>query len=702
MATDSDVARLRQKYTGEPRAVALEWYRNNGLHQGLVPDATDWVQELLEAGVLQALVRSPLDDGSPVSAGTLCGVVAASPRSHGLTLWCRDADLPLLLARLLPAQTGPDISGVPWLRPWASPEEDLALGLIGRQARITVRVRHATGTGRGARVRVGRAGREDLERAHAWTIAAGGTPLWDESLPQRAEGGPLELLGRRFGAGEAAPWSRALRRAGLFLERMPDWRSRPPAAEELEGPNPVRLQPRAAGPARTTNGDVVAVTSSNGRGGYGCTTAAVVLAGALARSGNRVLVLGGDDPSNVVALFGNQPTPAFTGNGSVNVGLLPPDAEAAREMVSRARQWQYDVVVLDPGFQQRRLVDTSDLVLAVMPDRPRGGGSLWTDTRVVDRRPEHVRMWEWLDERSGAWTPPAPDPVQRLMILLDLMFAVYLAARAEDGDPRVYDPADAEEIEEWWGDLAHIAFDTDYDAAELDDEDYPDGGGDDTASTASVPEGTELDSWRADFISFLHPEGLRRHPDQWPHVASSWPERQRQRQAAGLMPGHKSEDEWWALLKVFFADVEEDAVATWGLALWEEHRSRWATALIRDENLYPPFDDLVESTEIPRQGTDVARDLAGEMRGLPPMPVIGVLTRARRDIDAQQLNDTAAAVTEHGLSGLALLPDLREWSELWGNPAGLATPSPRAAATSLALARAVTEQLPRRAKGERA
>ncbi|MET8605765.1 hypothetical protein ABZV92_19700 [Streptomyces rubiginosohelvolus] len=712
MATESDLARLRQKYTGEPRAVALDWYRTNGLHQGLVPDAAASARTLLEAGLLEALARSPLGGEAPTTAGTLYGISAASPRTHGLTLWCRDEDLPIVLGRLLPARTGHGLAGVPGLRPWAAPDQDLSLGLIGQEARITVRGRMVAGTGRGTRARARRTGPEDLERAQAWTIAAGGTPVWDDPFPQRDEQRPLELLGVRFGAGEAVRWSRALRRVGLFLEQVPDWRSRPPADEELEGPHPTRLEPRAVGPARTSSGAVVAVTSSDGRGGYGCTTTAVVLAGALARSGNRVLVLGGDDPSNVVKLFGKQPAPDFAGSGSVNVGLLPPDAETARDMLSRVRGWDYDVVILDPGFQRRSLTDLGDLVLAVAPDRDHRSGPLWTETEIIDRRPAHVRMWEWLQEELSLWTPPALDPAQSLMILLDLMFAVYTVARAEDGDPRVYDPSDAHEVEEWWEGVGRVAFGLD-DPDDYDDEGIEDwdgeeddesgeegGGGSRNLLASATPGDAELDAWRADFIRCLQDEGRRRHPEQWREAAASWPDRHRQRQAAGLGPGQRSVEEWRPVLNAFFDEVEDDAVAAWGPELWEQYRSRWATGVMLNEDLLAPFSDLVETKELRRQGSDIAQDLVARMRGLPPRPVLGVLARARHDVDAHQFNDTAEAVLEHGLSGLALLPDLAEWTHLWGDLSSLVAPSPRAATTSLALAQAVTALLPRSTEGE--
>lgn len=702
MATERDVARLRQKYTGESRAVALEWHRNNGLQQGLVPDAADWVQELLEAGVLRALMRPVLHTDEPASTGTLAGVVAASPSAGGLTLWVRESDVPLVLARLLPVQVGPDLSGVPWLRAWASADQDLRLGLIGRSAHITVRVQHTSGTGRTARAWAGRASEEDLERAAASAGAAGGRPVWDEPLPQRVEGGPLELLSRPFAPGEAARWSRALRRAGLFLERVPDWRSRPPAAEELEGPSPARLQPRAVGPAGTSGGGVVAVTSADGRGGYGCTTTAVVLAGALARSGNRVLVLGDEEPSNVLRMFGHQPPPTFTGRGRLNLGILPDDPAEAWEMISQARQWEYDVVVLDPGFQRRHLADGSDLILAMMTDRPQGSGgsALWTYTEVIDRRPQQVQMLQWLDEQLAGHPSQELSPLETLMTFLDLMFGVYSAARSEDGEASVYDASDPDEVEEWWGDFHNVLH---WGSPDLDDtEDDEEGPGSAPAGDAASKVGVDLDVWRADFIRFLDHEGRARHPEHWPQATAGWAERHRQRQREGLAPGDMSEDEWWVVLKEFFANVEERAVERWGLSLWEEHRARWAAAVIRDEDLFAPFEGLVEYNQLPRQAAVIAQDLAGEVRGLPPAPVLGVLGRSRHAIDAGQLNETAAAITQHGLSGLMVLPELHEWGTLWGNPAGLASPSPRAAAASLALARSVTEQLPQRPKGERA
>jgi hypothetical protein len=60
-------------------------------------------------------------------------------------------------------------------------------------------------------------------------------------------------------------------------------------------------------------------------------------------------------------------------------------------MVAGARQWEYDVVVLDPGFQRRHMEGGSDLILAMMSER-NDGSSVWTYTEVIDRRPQHAQM----------------------------------------------------------------------------------------------------------------------------------------------------------------------------------------------------------------------------------------------------------------------------------------------------------------------
>ncbi|MFE6272211.1 hypothetical protein ACFVQ9_25860 [Streptomyces goshikiensis] len=710
MAGDREAARLRQRYTGEPRAAALDWYRRHGLHRGLVPDALESDQELLEGGILKALARPSLRPNVAVPAGTLFGVAAASPDASGMAIWCRSEDLSLVLARLLPSRLGERVSGVPWLRPWARPDEDLVLGLIGHRARITVRVQHTDGVGRTARSWVGKAGREDLDRAAAWAEEVGGAPLWHRSAPDPAEGALRELLAGGFAADEAVLWSRALRRAGLFLEDLPDWSMRPPTLGELAGPNPNRIRARAVGPARTTGGGVVAVTSASGRGGCGSTTTALVLAAALARAGNRVALHGGSDPNSAASFFGEQGIAEFAGRGCVDLTVLPEDRKAARDLIAQARR-QYDVVVLDAGFQHRHLVGEADLTLAVMTERRRGGGSVWTETEVTDRRPEHVRMWQWLDDQLDQSPLPAPDPVERMQTFLDLMFVGYAEDRANDTDPAVYDAADPEDVEDWWDDwgseLSGItsdqrADDEDFDALEADGS-VPSGHADEAGGGArrmgSPAEAEVLDSWRQDFITFVDREGAHRHPEVWPLASGNWAARNKQRHAAGLAPGEMSDAEWRQHLDAFLADVEPAALATWGMGLWEERRAQWATAFVRDEDLLAPFEDAIEYRDVTRSGADVAADLAREIQGLPPMPVLAVLARTHHDLDSRTFNETALRIKDHGPAALAALPDLQEWALLRDVPASLADAGPRAAAASLALARDVADRLAALRKG---
>ncbi|MFD7553584.1 hypothetical protein ACFV9E_03470 [Streptomyces sp. NPDC059835] len=515
----------------------------------------------------------------------------------------------------------------------------------------------------------------------------------------------MELLARGFAADEAVLWSRALRRAGLFLEDLPDWSARTPTADELEGPNPNRIRARAVGPIRTTGGGVVAVTSANGRGGCGCTTTAVVLAAALARSGNRVALLGASDPNNAESLFGEQGVPDLAGRGRMDLVVLPAERRAARDSIAQARQL-YDVVVLDAGFQQRELAGDGDLALAVMTERRRGGGSVWTDTEVTDRRPKHVQMWQWLDDQLVRNPLPVPEPEERMRTFLDLMFAEYVEDRATHADPAVYDAADSEDVEDWWG-ACESALGGNIDEWWGDVDDF-----DDLSADGSVPaehpdnaaegeigpsgrpvEAEDLDNWRQDFIEFLDQEGARRQPELWPLATADWADRNRERQLADLAPGERTEAERWQELDSFLADVEPEALEKWGAGLWEEHRARWAAAFIHEEDLLEPFEDAIEYREVPRSGADIAADLAHEIHGLPPMPVLGVLARTRHDLDARTLNETALRIKDHGPAGLVVLPDLQEWAALRGAPAALAEPGPRAAAVSLALARDVAERL---------
>ncbi|MFI1204835.1 hypothetical protein ACH4VR_36320 [Streptomyces sp. NPDC020883] len=81
------------------------------------------------------------------------------------------------------------------------------------------------------------------------------------------------------------------------------------------------------------------------------------------------------------------------------------------------------------------------------------------------------------------------------------------------------------------------------------------------------------------------------------------------------------------------------------------------------------------------------------------MPTIAVLNRVRRDIDAGQLNGTAAALTGYGLAELVTMPNLREWQAPWDMSEQLANPAPRAATIAFSLARTVTDHMSQQARG---
>ncbi|MGI5292797.1 hypothetical protein ACQEVF_57130 [Nonomuraea polychroma] len=133
-------ARWRQLYTGEPYTAALEWYRRNGLYNGLVPDAEDPRQQRLEAAVLAALARPSAMPAPPRLRKPLLALAGATPDVDALTLRPASQHLPHLLASLLPARTAHGVSGVPGLRARLSRRTgQLTLGRIHDDAVIGIR-----------------------------------------------------------------------------------------------------------------------------------------------------------------------------------------------------------------------------------------------------------------------------------------------------------------------------------------------------------------------------------------------------------------------------------------------------------------------------------------------------------------------------------------------------------------------------------
>ena len=338
MSTERHAVRLRRQYTGEGRQAALAFYRRHGMHFGLVPDTHDPQQRAFEAAVLHTLARPHPALGPLRTPEVPLGLAAASPGVESLVLWPHPDHLTDLLLHLLPTRADDGIAGLPALRAATGPYQDLVVRLVGRAARITIR---ATGA--------------DLERARAAAQAAGREPLWDQAAPAMRERHAWSTLVDSFAPGEAQMWSRALRRPGLANPTMPTkWAGRAPSAGELEGPKPHQLLPRPIGPLAGKIRGTVAVTPAGGRGGVGgCTTVALHLAGALARSGTRVVVLAdGKDAASPLAPdrhFGTAPWyDLVPGLPALRGAILPDDREEAHALVERARA-HADVVIVDTG-----------------------------------------------------------------------------------------------------------------------------------------------------------------------------------------------------------------------------------------------------------------------------------------------------------------------------------------------------------------
>ncbi|WP_329020419.1 hypothetical protein [Streptomyces sp. NBC_01601] len=493
MSRDGQNVLLRQQYTGEPRQAAHAFYQARGLHFGLVPDATDPQQQLLEAAVMLGLARPRLPELTETAAHF--GLRGVSPDVDRLVLWPDRDRIPQLLARVLPVRTHEGIVGVAGLRvrPPAGRTDTLLLARPGHRAHLTVRAR-----------------RRDLEAAEQLTKDTGLDPLWTTGTPQAEEQAVWKYLADGLPPEERALWSRALRRIALQASGSSEWAERPPTRQELDGPKPQRIAPRPVGPIGGPARGVIAVTTSRGQAGLGCTTAALALANALARTGTRVAFLGAgaENPTGLAYLLRDElpPTGVLTdiaddlpGGGALRAMTLPPDPARARELLAEASR-THDTVVLDAGaaFQMRRLVEHADTVLALVPYQPQ----VWGHT----------------------------EDTARLLQFLDVMFAAYVEDRTEAealGEPEdsaVYVEG-ASNVDRWWAEYQHGLFDV---------EDWP-----------SLPDelaSGHLNSWRRDFLAFLDREGRRRHPETWEAATRVWVTRNRARNYRGLQPSEDAND----------------------------------------------------------------------------------------------------------------------------------------------------------------
>ncbi|MEW1760358.1 hypothetical protein AB0393_28090 [Streptomyces cyaneofuscatus] len=604
MSRDSNTILLRQQYTGEPRQAAHAFYQARGLYFGLVPDAADPQQQLLEAAVMHTLARPALPElRGPQATFGLRGV---SPDVDRLVLWPAPEHLPHVLAQILPVRRDEGIAGVPGLRvrPPAGRTDTLLLARPGHRAHLSVRAR-----------------RRDLAAAEQWVLDAGLEPLWTTSAPQRAESAAWDELAEHLPPEDRALWSRALRRIALRAKDPANWTQRPPSPAELEGPKPERIAARPVGPAGGPARGVIAVTTSRGQAGLGCTTVALALAAALARTGTKVALLGSgrEDPNGLAYLLGDQlpPTGTFAelapnlpGPGALDAMTLPTDPARAHTLITEAAR-THDTVVLDAGmaFQLRHLVEHTDAVLALVAYQ----GEVWGHT----------------------------ENTARLMQFLDREFAFYAESLleaeelGEDLDFDVYADDDPVDVDHWWSEYAYALLTTDG---------WP--------RLPGEKEADRLDSWRADFLTFLAPEGCLRHPATWDTVATVWAKRNRDRNLRGLDLDEATDDLTGYLdeadIKVVRHLSEPASVTNW----------------LREQ-----FDHLAEDG-----------------------PTL-LLARTPEDVDQHQLAEVREGLRARGIPDTLIWPELDDLRELHDDLTGLLEISGEALAAANHLALAAADRL---------
>ncbi|MEJ8654728.1 hypothetical protein WKI65_43520 [Streptomyces sp. MS1.AVA.3] len=208
----SSRAKLRAAVTGEPYQLAAEWIADHGLAGGLVPHAQLPAQQLAEAAVLVALARPNV---LPVLAppGTLYALAGAEPSLDQLTLRPAADYAAAVLARLLPAQAGGHICGVPLLRTGKATNTTISLRLL------------ASGMeGVHLSIRATRAHRLQAERLQA---EAGLAPLWAGQGAGGGEPAAWQDLARSL-AGSQPRWSQALRRPPSSVQPAPTGAHPPP------------------------------------------------------------------------------------------------------------------------------------------------------------------------------------------------------------------------------------------------------------------------------------------------------------------------------------------------------------------------------------------------------------------------------------------------------------------------------------------
>ncbi|WP_019061572.1 hypothetical protein [Streptomyces prunicolor] len=698
MSAEGKAARMRRAYTGEPKAAALHFYRQAGMRFGLVPDAVDTGQQSLEALLFQTLAHPGLFVEGSADPGSVWGLSGASPYPDRLTLWPAPGQAASLLARWLPIRTrAGDLGGIPGLRAAAlsaRPRDTLTLALAGQRAHVELRAEpHA------------------LQEAADLVRGAGLDVLWDADTASRTESEALSSILSELSVSQTVLWSRALRRLGLARDAFAAWRQRDPIEAELEGPHPTRIAARPSGPTVALRG-VVAVLSSDGRGGRGCTTASYMLAAAAAVGGARVGIFAGDDPSNLPRLLGLGHAP-FTGwrdassqlggDHHLQVAVLAESTTGAAEQLAAARA-EFDVLVVDVGnaFQHPGLAAQADAVVVLAPDQVP-----WYDDEIIDERSPRVQIWSHLTSlNQQEWSSRRPGP--ELFVSLDEAFAQYVVWRADqegitlpregDADARPWDgeadrpggsTADPENENEPEMDADQVGDDWD-DELDLDGEDEEEDGwvepydpeaSDDvedfwafgsvggSAWTTLPPEdkAPHLGTWRTDFLQILAPEGERRHPEAWPDVMADWAERSRVRNLQRVPAGFLSRAEQAAAQEQMVAADTEKSLQRWDEELWQRESAAWlaANAELRDDVGHAE-DDQIWTLHHPRPSVEVAAELRSLVRSAPlGRPIVYAVTQPREDLDRHLLEQVGIALQrEQGIDALTVIPRhmaLRSW-----------------------------------------
>jgi hypothetical protein len=543
MAKADRNASARAAVTGENYAQALRWIREHGLIDGLVPDAAGPEQEALEAALLYVLAR-PRGPLAPLAdAASLFGIAKSSPSADGLALWPSPGAQGELLARLLPARSQATVSGTPGVRWSVDSAKYLAL----------------TGPGT-ARVRIA-AARNDVRRAAEIVAGAGLVPLWNGPVSPDEEAAWDRL---QASVGDDAPgWGRALRRPALAREVMAGrWDSSAPRAEDLAGAGQA-LAPRPHGPVIAPRPEPRVILVSAERGGLGCTTMSVSLAFGLIRAGLRVALL--TNAAGTTPLLQDAEPENATWFESLSPADAPPLlvadigrlGEDTGHVLSEARE-RAEVVIVDSAPPHR--LDEVDADLTIVVDRHRPAE--WSRVDVTDRRPSHIRTFEWLDTLLRSHRGAEPTEVNKVMAGLDSAFLAYVLERIDEpDDPDVYDAEDAEDIAFFW----------DLDAW----------GSGHAEDLLPAEETLPLAQWRADFIGFLDAEGQRRFPKTWAAVRDGWAERNRRRNHQRLGIAGDDLADLLAGLEAFAAARDTEADPRW-VALGADQQQAWRTAqLIR-------------------------------------------------------------------------------------------------------------------------